>query len=864
MTKSSADRAPWSVVLVNALFMMAGAAIAAYALYPVYGTPPYLIVAAVGIGGGALIAVLCERLRWGATAAVLLAIAVYVAGGMTVAIPDATGDGRAATDALIELARGPVVGWKDVVTLPLPLGSYRATLVPAFALLLVGTLLATWATLRARRWWPLGAVIISAMVVVAVLLGPATRAPAPSWAPLGVFASREMLVGLATLGLTLGWFSWRAASQRSRAIARAHGAERARLTRAPRLRVLTGGVAVLLMVALAVALGVLTTGPISAHTPRDVARSAIDPALTVESTVTPLATYRTFFAADAYNAVLFTVALEEGAAERVRVATLPHFDGESFSAAAAPDEPAVNFRRVPARIEANAPMQRLTASVTVGVGGGIWVPLVGELGSVSFGGPRRAQLVDGFYYLPDTATGIQVAGGGVVNGDRYRIDAFAPRSERTLASLGPSPGAPTIEADLIPPALTAWVANQEVGRDGDGLATLMERLRARGYLSHALAAPEGGVRPQWQEDLGDYAFAASPAGHSYDRIQRLFVQLNDREAAVIARGGVSLTDDAALVAGVGDDEQFAAAAALVAAELGFPSRVVLGARLQGDGEPDGTPPCDAGQCRGRNMSAWVEVQGADGVWVAADVTPQHADPLAPDTTEQTDPQYGSPLDPERAEAIVPPSVQRGASTDDEAAEEAVDDVPAWLAPALRITGASLLILLAVLGPLLAVVAWKAARRRRRRSGAPVDAVHGGWDEYLDGAVDAGLEPQPLATRTETAAAYATAHGARLAALTDRATFGGTVVDEADASQFWALVEADRAAWLEGRGWWARLRVRASLRSVWRSPASSAAMPRASGPAPRPQWRSEHTGATASRRSRRGSRSRRGRRTEGGA
>ena len=73
----------------------------------------------------------------------------------------------------------------------------------------------------------------------------------------------------------------------------------------------------------------------------------------------------------------------------------------------------------------------------------------------------------------------------------------------------------------------------------------------------------------------------SAAGHSYDRIDRLFTELNERESEVADSPGASL------VAAVGDDEQFAAAVALIAADLGFPSRVVLGARLETPTRSDG-------------------------------------------------------------------------------------------------------------------------------------------------------------------------------------------------------------------------------------------------------------------------------------
>lgn len=855
----AASRTTWTFVLLNTLFMVTGAAIAALALYPVYESLRFVAVAAAAIGAGALIAILTDRLGRGAGLAALLALGAYLAGGLGLAIPGAIDTVSAVPAALLELARGPVLGWKDIVTLPLPLGAYRGTLVPVLALFLVGSLLATWAAVRASHRWALGAVTVGALVIAAIALGPATRAETPAWGALSEFVSREFAIGLATLLLMLGWFGWRSAYQRRRALAHAHGGDRARLTRTPHVRAMAGVAAVTIMVSLGAATAVLVAAPIAADLPRDVARSAIDPRTTVDSSVTPLATYRTWYSDDAYDAVLFSVNVAEGSPDRVRIAALPTFDGETFTASAAPGEPSVRFQRVPSTITAREGTEPAVADITMGAGGGIWVPLVGELGSITFQGARRAQLVDGFYYLPEEATGITAVEGGIVAGDSYRVTGHLPGEDRTVADLGASPGSPTVDASLIPPSLSDWVAQQEVTGDGEGLQELYTRLRERGYLSHALEQDPDGTPPQWQQDLGDYSFASSAAGHSYDRIERLFVQLQEREAAT------GDAQDASLVAAVGDDEQFAAAAALIAAELGYPSRVVLGARLQvTDPEAYTTPPCEAGECRGKNMTAWVEVQGADGRWVAADVTPQHAEPLAPDTTSLQDPEFASALDPERAEAIVPPSTQRGTTTDDEAADEEPPGGLLWLGPALRIAGISLLALLVLFGPLVGILAWKAMRRRRRRRGAPDESIHGGWDEYVDTAVDAGHEPLPRATRAEAAAKYGAANGGAVATMSDRATFSGTAVAPSEADEFWSLVEADRAAWLAQRGWWARLRMRASLRSVWHSVVTTSPRPAAPDAKSRPQWRSEHTSGTGSRRSRRGSRSRRKRKQEGRA
>ena len=58
---------------------------------------------------------------------------------------------------------------------------------------------------------------------------------------------------------------------------------------------------------------------------------------------------------------------------------------------------------------------------------------------------------------------------------------------------------------------------------------------------------------------------------------------------------------------VGDDEQYAAAYALMINQLGTPARVVLGAKVPSSGSVT---------IRGRDVHAWVEVQLSDGSWRA--------------------------------------------------------------------------------------------------------------------------------------------------------------------------------------------------------------------------------------------------------
>jgi len=856
--RRTVGRPSFGVVAINAGFMALAAAVAAWALLPVYDSSRYVAVAALAIVVGAGIALLCERLQWSASRAFVLGLLVYIVGGVTLVVPGAVNTAASMANAGLDLLRGPVFGWKDIVTLPLPLGDYGTTLVPVYALFLMGTTLAAWLAIRAERWWPLAAVTTAALVVIAIAVGPAVRASSLAWGPLGQFVSRESIVGIVAFAVLLAWFGWRSWYARRMAIAAAFGAGGVSLATSSHASRLAGASAATAMVMAGVAVAALVSAPIAAQTPREVVRSAIDPRVAVESQVSPLTSYREYFTDDAYQATLFTVDVEEGGPERVRVATLLYYDGEEFSAADPGGSAVARFQRVPSHVNLEGDTNDVVATVSIGLLSGIWVPIVGELGSIDFEGARAATLVDGFYYLQSADAGVMVADDGLLSGDTYRINGVQPKQVPTLADIGTAPGVATIPKELIPDSLQEWVTRQDVASDAAGLATLVERLRARGFLSHAIDPVADGETPAWQRELGAYGFVPSASGHSFDRVDRLFQQLNERA------GEVGSGDDAQLVAGIGDDEQFATAVAMFAAQMGFPSRVVIGARLVDTDVQGWAPPaCDAGQCRGKNMSVWTEVQSDQGAWVAIDVTPQHSNPVAPDVTDQRDPEYASALDPQRAEPIVPPLTQRGQTDDDAQDAEEVQVSWLWLGPALIITGISLLALLVIVGPFLAILIWKAVRRNRRRRGLARDAVYNGWDEYLDDAVDSGLPPLPLATRIEAARTYATANAASLAALTDKVTFGNTAVDNSYADEFWGMVASDRAELLARKSRWGRIRMRLSLRSMWATvqPApESRAKPAANNASQR--WRSgtglgsEHTLVTASQRRRSSQSSRR--------
>jgi len=292
------------------------------------------------------------------------------------------------------------------------------------------------------------------------------------------------------------------------------------------------------------------------------------------------------------------------------------------------------------------------------------------------------------------------------------------------------------------------------------------------------------------------------------RVDALFAALLEREADPRAAASGNL------VAAVGDDEQFSVAVALIAQDLGFPSRVVVGARLRTT-DP-GLSACTDGVCRAQDLSAWAEVQSSTGAWVPVDATPQFAQSPSLEVAEQRDPLNVTEVRPDSVEEVVPPDpVQEDSGADEQSQDAAAMDL-AWLWATLRITGIVLLALLLVFGPFVAVAVAKRVRRRARRTQSdPASRIAGGWDEYVDAALDAGRDPTGAFTRSELASVFAPASGRALAEIADRAVFSDAPVADAEAEDYWRLVDDERSILLRSHGVRGVILTTVSLRSFVR-------------------------------------------------
>lgn len=553
---------------------------------------------------------------------------------------------------------------------------------------------------------------------------------------------RPLVVGVLAVLLLLPWAAWHRGDLALR-------------------RVVALGV-----VGVAVVAGGVVGGPLLVEDqPRFVLRDEMAPPFDPRDHPSPLSAFRSFVK-QWRDTELFTVrGLPEGA--RVRLATMDAFDGVVWNVAGSEQaEGSGTFRRVGETIDTAVAGPVAHVEFEVHELAMVWLPTVGYAERFAFQGRGAADLAAQLRY--NDATGTAVLTEGVPDGAQWSVDAVVPtepdEAELEHAAVG---SAHLPEALAVPEAVPLYAADVAGTASSPALVarSLEEWLAQRGWFSHGVSDAD----------------APSLSGHGADRVTTLLT------APTM----------------VGDGEQYASAMALMAREMGLPSRVVLGF------VPDGGE--EEVVVTGDDVQAWVEIQFADQGWVAFDPTPDESRTPREDTeTAQTaeDPQVRQPPPPLQDPIDPPDDDTEQPQTRD--ASEVEEVVRSWRQVAL-VAGAVGIPLVLVLAPLLLIAAAKRRRRRRRRTAPdPVTRVVGGWEELVDEARDLRRPVPPTATRRETAVHLATAFPRRekgrtrtarpvggtvagLAAGADAAVFGPGEPPTGDVELYWQQVDVARRA-----------------------------------------------------------------------
>ena len=775
------DSSRGSTLTNTAMFWLA-MAIASVALWPIYQSVHLVIVVLGALVLGSAIAIVGARRRWSSLLVAAATIVVYLLSGVPLAVPTEALYGVLPTlEGERDLIVGTATSWKQLVTVSLPVGSYQALLVPALIVLLLSTVAGLSIALRSHR--PEAASLAPMTVfVMAIFFGPS-------------YSTWPLPMALGLIGVLVSWLGWQRANRRRATVVllRARAGENALpddkvgapqhsptqhsaptqqnspVRRGPaRLRsALTVGL-IATLVSLSAIAGTVTLAPAAART---VIRTTVVQPFDSREHPSPLSGFRSYLEpATAEKIMLQVRGLPEGS--RIRIATLDSYDGVIFSVGSATiSSESGTFVRVPFAVDQSA-LQGTPVSLDVTVDGyaGLWLPTVGKFESVKFVGNSASAQRNSFYYNDTSGTAAVLT--PLSAGDHYSLTAVVPRQPSAAELTLLTPGAAASgRMPALPQGLSTTIDDwtERESSLGSKLAAVIAAIKSAGYISHGLSARE----------------PASRSGHAADRITELLTAPRM----------------------IGDQEQYAVTAALMARELGFPARVVLGF------VPKAPDAAGITVVRGEDISAWIEVNSARWGWVSIDPTPA-VRPIPPaeqtTTTSMSRPQ--SPV-----QAHVPPPPVKTSATPPDHSQENVTAPNAFLRTlfvVLSILGWVVVGVMIVLVPFAVIAVSKIRRRMRRlRARGARDRIRGGWLEFEDTVLDYGHELPNSPTRTEIAQVFGGTSSRNLAVLADRAAFAPGMVDDDEARQAWVDVMHLRAALGAGLTRWQRIRAAISLRSL---------------------------------------------------
>ncbi|MFF1634351.1 transglutaminase family protein [Leifsonia sp. NPDC058248] len=750
-------------LIVTVLFALAATGLAAWSFWGVYQSSAFVVMLAVTLVLGSAIAVLGALFRWPSIVLAALVVAVFLGVGVQVTVPgEASAGGLLPTwPGFVDLVQATWLSWKQLVTISLPVGSYQALLVPPFILTLLCIVVSLSVALRAKRG-ELGAIPPILLLLAGILLGSGVS-PVPLWLDLTLLA--------VLLAWTM-WFRWRRRSEAIRSLAEQSGmsVESPRERRFVGARTVAGAAVILLVAGMA---GTAASVLLPARSDRQVVRTAVEQPFDPRAYASPLSGFRAYLQPAKTDLPMLTVS---GIPDdrRIRIATLDTYDGVTYAVGTDQVSSASgSFTRMPYRLDqtgVNGVHDQI--SVTVRDYSGPWVPGSGQLQQISFTGSDASDLNDSFFY--NDVTGTAAVTRGLHNGDAYTLDTVVKPVLTADQLAKTTPGSAEVpKPTVVPDELQQTLQKYTAGATGPGakLAAALRGIAADGYISHGIAPDE----------------PPSRSGHGADRITELLTAIPM----------------------LGDQEQYAVTAALMARQLGFPARVVVGFVAPVD--------ASAGQSitlTGSDVSAWIEVQTAQGGWVTVDPTPpiRPVPPKKPDQpTQISRPQTNvqPPIDDTPVQHEEPPQ-----AVVDSADQQKPDPVLDTILGLLVIVGWTLLVLAVLASPFLAVIGAKWRRRSLRRS-APtaLERISGGWREFADAALDHGYEPPPASTRREMATTIGGSRAAALASVADRAVFSPTAPSPTEADSVWRAVDDLRRALAKRETRWRRFVAAVSLRSL---------------------------------------------------
>lgn len=747
MTTHRTPHAESGGALIDDAFLAAACAMALYALRATYAGWAFLAIGAAGV----LIGLLTTRLAAWATrsvavAALFAAVAYLVLGPVVLSVASGLGFGAPTPAAVRTIALTAVRCWKQLLTTPPPVGDTEAFLAVPFILGLVG---ATAGALVIRRTRAAAPPLASPVSVLVLAFALGTSQPS-NWPVTAVLFTVVLLV----------WSALRNHRGGGRSVA-------VRSARTLRISV----AALTLLAAGAVAAAAEPSAPGAGGAGRSILRARVSPPLDVADYPSPLSGFRKY-TKDAdllWNQQLLTVSgLPAGSP--IEISVLDDYNGWVWGAVNPADGD--EYLRVTSSVlpTTEAAGRSTTVKITVDAGYAaptdlrVWLPTVGSVNSVALTGTDASRQTGDLWY--DSATGSGIVTSGLQAGDTLTLRTSLDQPTLTAADQPYPSGSLTdgYQAQFAARA-TAW------DQGATGAIAQIEAIAS--YLRRNGAYSDGGA------GQGEYL-----PGHG---IGRLTSFLNGRQP-------------------VGDDEQYAAALALMAESLGVQARVVFGAVPEADGI-----------VRGSDIHAWVQVRIASGAWADIPYTqfvPDRSKAPQPQPKQNTQQASGTVVPPPDSAQAPSSPVGSGVNTPGSVHAKAPGQVlPSWLGHLLRILTLAASPLLALLLAAGAIRAAKELRRRRRRTrGTASDRFAAGWLDLIDHSRDLGISVPAGLTRRQQAECLPGAAFAALARQADAAVYGpGDPADQAGAA-YWSRLGGARAELSRQAGRRARIRSAFSLGS----------------------------------------------------
>ncbi|MFQ6485805.1 transglutaminaseTgpA domain-containing protein [Brachybacterium epidermidis] len=761
------------VLVLGSLFV-----IALLGFQTVYGGIQYVLTGLMALVLATLVALIAARFRWGPLRTAPVMLLVYFLFGSMFAAPTHALWGIVPTlGSLKELLFAPVTSWKAALTIAPPVGIAQGVLVVVWISMLLLALFSMTIVMRTRLYvvawlFPL------ALLLVSVFFGTTEAA----W---------PVVRGVLFAVISVAWLTWRFESGRLDSASSTIISDTVRpgSWKNPVLRRRVIGGAVIMAIAAGAAVGAQSLLDPPSGTIRHAVRDYVTPPFDPRQYVSPLTEFRGYLK-NQRDAELFTITgVTEG--EKVRLATMDQYDLHVYNVAGGRDKDAPEgaFLRTAGGVDLHeASGSQRTSTVTIGAYSGVWMPTLGErTNRIDLGDlppERSGALAENLYLNEKSQTAVNSS--GLRAGDSYEV-GYEPYADLTVEQQRTAKFA---DIDLPPNARLgpefAQLADEWVGgvdTDYDRFQNLSRHIKQDAFYSNGI----------------DEDDTASLSGHGYSRLWSMLQDVGfDKEKS-----------DAAPTGRIGDEEQFAVLTAVMAREIGIPARVVMGFEV-----PEGAEGTVA--ITGDDVTAWVEVAFEGLGWVRFDPAPDDdQDPTQPKPkeVEKPMPQVAQPPPP----PAEPPSPPPGATSEDKPQDEdPPEETRSWVVYAAFAAVPVLLLILALTG----IVVAKVVRRRRRRArGALPDRIDGGWQEILDLLTDMGRRPDPIRTRSETAAMLEGevpgAGAALLASRADRAVFGPDDLPPVVVEEYWEQVAAARRTMTASVPWHKRMRALFSLRSFRR-------------------------------------------------